>query len=123
MNLVDSPPAAYHLWNCSGFEGFADRSITVSAKDSLIGECMEEMQPKWYDLRDPETQARYLRVNNGTIGPRLAADRAWLAIVPIEEQKKHGRVSVAVCVDCDVPIEHNVSEILPKINDLVTEFA
>jgi NTE family protein len=122
VNLVDAPPAGYHLWNCAGFEGYADRGITLPATGSLLGDCMSELTPRWYDLQQSAVRERHRNVSSGRLADRLPSDRAWVAIVPLVESRVHGRVSVAVCVDCDAHIDDGETSFLPEICGLVRKY-
>lgn len=123
VRLVDAPPVAYHLWNCRGFDVHPDKHITLPAEDSFLGKCLGDDKEGWFDLTDPTLLSEYQSVGGGRLSYRLPKDRAWVAVVPIPEKRAHGRVSVAVCVDSDVPCEQGKDILLPEIGDLVRKYA
>jgi NTE family protein len=122
LSLVGSRPAAFHLWNCHGFEGHHDEHLVLPVRDALIFDAVDSRESKFFDLSVRANRERYLGMGSqGFPTKRIPTDRTWVAIVPLVRRVRHSRVSAAVCFDGVGRVPANVDTFLSDLEDIVAE--
>lgn len=123
------PGPTFHLWNCIGFEGSADRYLALSGKGSMVRGCLEAGRPQLLDLQKPEDEIAFYGLDrDGLIRDRTPRDRRWTVAVPLPvahaahsaDSRLLGRyVSVAITFDCNDAIVPPSGSVLDSMAELI----
>lgn len=129
VKLVDRPPAAYTLWCNEGFEGYRDTRLLLPLGESLVGRSVNDCRPCSLDLTDPCERILYHRLDRRPHGAQLLPDdRKWVVVVPFNRWPEGAdnvppeHISVAVTLDCDVPLPGQMSAHLAELRNIVDKY-
>ncbi len=111
IGLASDHATPYQLSCCLGFEGDADRFLSVRHRDSMIQKSIVGKCPVFLDLEDTADMVEFRRLDDdGLIWDRTPDNRKWSLVIPLDQPAARDCArTVAVAFDGAVSL-HNVKD-------------